>query len=72
MICAPEGRTIKPSIEMHSRRARPSGGNGAVVHKAVRQLRVSELGEAYEQAFTYWDEGEAAVWDAVAADGLDK
>jgi Arc/MetJ-type ribon-helix-helix transcriptional regulator len=45
----------------------------AVVHKAVRLLRVSELGEAYEQAFTSWDdEGEAAVWDAVAADGLEK
>ena len=45
----------------------------AVVHKAVRLLRVSDLGEAYEQAFTSWDdEGEAAVWDAVTADGLDK
>ena len=45
----------------------------AVVHKAVRLLRVSDLGEAYEQAFTSWDEeGEAAVWDAVAADGLEK
>jgi len=43
----------------------------AVVHKAVRMLRVSELGEAYEEAFTSWqDEGEAAVWDAVSADGL--
>ena len=45
----------------------------AVVHKAVRMLRVSELGEAYEEAFTSWqDEGEAALWDAVTADGLDK
>ncbi len=45
----------------------------AVVHRAVRLLRMSDLGEAYEQAFTSWDdEGEAAVWDAVAADGLDK
>jgi Arc/MetJ-type ribon-helix-helix transcriptional regulator len=45
----------------------------AVVHKAVRLLRVSDLGEAYEQAFTSWDdEGEAAGWDAVAADGLGK
>ena len=42
----------------------------AVVHKAVRLLRVNELGEAYEQAFTSWDdEGEATAWDAVAADG---
>jgi hypothetical protein len=45
----------------------------AVVHKAVRMLRVSELGEAYEGAFTSWDdEEEAAAWDAVAADGLEK
>ena len=45
----------------------------AVVHKAVRLLRVSDLGEAYEQAFTSWDdEGDAAVWDAAAADGLER
>jgi Arc/MetJ-type ribon-helix-helix transcriptional regulator len=45
----------------------------AVVHKAVRMLRVSELGEAYEEAFTSWEaEGDAAVWDPVAADGLEK
>jgi len=45
----------------------------AVVHKAVRMLRVSELGEAYEEAFTSWDdEGEAAAWDAIAADGFEK
>jgi Arc/MetJ-type ribon-helix-helix transcriptional regulator len=45
----------------------------AVVQKAVRMLRTSELGDAYEEAFTSWDdEGEAAVWDAVAADGLEQ
>jgi Arc/MetJ-type ribon-helix-helix transcriptional regulator len=45
----------------------------AVVHKAVRMLRVSELGDAYEAAFTSWeDEGEAAAWDAVVADSLEK
>jgi Arc/MetJ-type ribon-helix-helix transcriptional regulator len=45
----------------------------AVVHKAVRLLRVSELGEAYEEAFTSWhDEGDATAWDAVAADGLER
>jgi Arc/MetJ-type ribon-helix-helix transcriptional regulator len=45
----------------------------AVVHKAVRMLRVSELGEAYEAAFTSWDdEEEAAAWDLVAADGLEQ
>jgi Arc/MetJ-type ribon-helix-helix transcriptional regulator len=45
----------------------------AVVHKAVHMLRMSELGEAYEEVFTSWeDEGEAAAWDAVAADGPEK
>jgi Arc/MetJ-type ribon-helix-helix transcriptional regulator len=45
----------------------------AVVHKAVRLLRVSELGEAYERAFTSWDdEGEAEIWDAATADGLER
>ena len=45
----------------------------AVVHKAVRMLRVSDLGEAYEEAFTSWDdEAATAAWDAVAADGLEQ
>jgi Arc/MetJ-type ribon-helix-helix transcriptional regulator len=45
----------------------------AVVHKAVRMLRMSELGEAYEEAFGSWaDEGEASAWESVPADGLDK
>ena len=45
----------------------------AVVHKAVRMLRASELSEAYEEAFTSWDdEGEDAIWDVVVADGLEK
>jgi Arc/MetJ-type ribon-helix-helix transcriptional regulator len=45
----------------------------AVVHKAVRLLRASGLGDAYEEAFTSWTaEGDAASWDVVAADGLDK
>jgi Arc/MetJ-type ribon-helix-helix transcriptional regulator len=44
----------------------------AVVHKAVRMLRVSELGEAYEEAFTSWEDGgEGIVWDGVTADGLE-
>jgi hypothetical protein len=29
--------------------------------------------EAYEEAFTSWDdEGDAATWDVVVADGLEK
>jgi Arc/MetJ-type ribon-helix-helix transcriptional regulator len=45
----------------------------AVVHRAVRMLRVSELSDAYEAAFTSWqDDGEAAAWNAVTADGLEQ
>lgn len=45
----------------------------AVIHKAVGLLRTSELGEAYEDAFTSWhDEGEAPAWDVVTSDGLEK
>lgn len=47
------------------------GSRSAVVHKAVRLLRATELAPAYEQAWADWsnnDDGEA--WDAVASDGL--
>ena len=43
----------------------------AVVHKAVRLLRASELGAAYEDAWQEWAEsGVAEEWDAVMGDGL--
>lgn len=42
------------------------------MHKAVRLLRVSELSEAYEDAFTAWDDDEAALWETAAADGLER
>ena len=43
----------------------------AVVHKAVRLLRASELGAAYEDAWDEWEtSGEAGAWDATTADGL--
>ncbi|WP_421120076.1 ribbon-helix-helix domain-containing protein [Aquihabitans daechungensis] len=43
----------------------------AAVQKAVRLLRASELGAAYEDAWADWtDGGEADVWEAAAADGL--
>ena len=44
----------------------------AAVHKAVRLLRASELGAAYEAAWEDWaDSEDGQVWDAVAADGID-
>jgi Arc/MetJ-type ribon-helix-helix transcriptional regulator len=43
----------------------------AVVHRAVRLLRSTELGDAYADAWSEWSESaEAAGWDEVAGDGL--
>jgi Arc/MetJ-type ribon-helix-helix transcriptional regulator len=43
----------------------------AVLHKAVRLLRASELGPAYEDAWSEWSEsGEGELWDIAVADGL--
>jgi Arc/MetJ-type ribon-helix-helix transcriptional regulator len=44
----------------------------AVVHRAVGLLRASELGDAYEDAFSSWsDDGEASAWETAAGDGLE-
>lgn len=43
----------------------------AVVHKAVRLLRASELGPAYEDAWADWSgSGEDEVWRAATDDGV--
>ena len=42
----------------------------AVLHKAVRALRASELGTAYEAAWGEWNAGEAEAWEAAIADGI--
>ena len=43
----------------------------AVVHKAVRLLRASELGAAYEDAWGDWErDGDADVWNGTVNDGL--
>ena len=43
----------------------------AVIHKAVRLLRASGLGDAYEEAWQEWSStGEADAWEPTAADGL--
>ncbi len=47
------------------------GSRSAALHKAVRLLRASELGAAYEDAWTEWFESEDdQLWDAAVADGL--
>jgi len=43
----------------------------AALQKAVRLLRASELGAAYEDAWTEWTDSEdSALWDEATADGL--
>jgi len=43
----------------------------AALRKAVRLLRASELGAAYEDAWADWAaSGDGELWDAATADGL--
>jgi len=43
----------------------------AAVHKAVRLLRASGLGAAYEDAWAEWEaSGDDHVWDATTGDGV--
>jgi len=52
-------------------RAQGYASRSAVVHRAVRLLRSTELGEAYADAWSEWSESdEAGVWDIAVGDGL--
>jgi antitoxin MazE9 len=52
-------------------RAQGHKSRSAVLHKAVRTLRATELGACYEDAWDAWEStGEAAAWEATAADSL--
>jgi Arc/MetJ-type ribon-helix-helix transcriptional regulator len=43
----------------------------AVMHKAVRLLRASELGPAYEDAWEEWSStDDATAWESTVSDGL--
>jgi Arc/MetJ-type ribon-helix-helix transcriptional regulator len=47
------------------------GSRSAALQRAVRLLRVSELGASYESAWEEWDSsGDAEEWETSAADGL--
>lgn len=47
------------------------GSRSAALHKAVRLLRASELGTAYEDAWSEWAGSEDdELWAAVVDDGL--
>ena len=44
----------------------------ATVQRAVALLRAHVLSDSYEQAWAEWEaSGDASLWEAVAADGLD-
>ena len=60
-------------VEFLDQNARTQGydSRSAVVHRAVRLLRSTELGEAYAEAWGEWSQsGEAGVWDGAVGDGL--
>jgi Arc/MetJ-type ribon-helix-helix transcriptional regulator len=60
-------------VEFLDAYARSQGieSRSAVVHKAVRLLRASELGPAYEDAWQEWAAGDdAEAWDSAVSDGL--
>lgn len=47
------------------------GSRSAAVHKAVRLLRASGLGAAYEDAWTDWTEtDDSQLWETTTDDGL--
>ncbi len=43
----------------------------AVIRRALRVLRATELGPAYAQAWTEWEAGgDAEIWEPASGDGL--
>jgi Arc/MetJ-type ribon-helix-helix transcriptional regulator len=43
----------------------------AAMQRAIRALRLSELGESYDDAWTEWSKGpDVERWERVTADGL--
>ena len=46
------------------------GSRSAAVQKAVRLLRATELGPAYEHAWADWAGDDGDAWDAATGDGL--
>lgn len=47
------------------------GSRSAVLARAVKVLRASQLGSAYAEAWREWEEtGEAEDWESTVADGL--
>ena len=60
-------------VEFLDEYARKQGfdSRSAVLHKAVRLLRATQLTAAYESAWREWAEsGDAEVWESTSADGI--
>ncbi len=51
--------------------AHACASRSAVVHMAIRALRLGELHEAYGDSWAEWDaSGEADAWNGVVGDGV--
>jgi len=60
-------------VEFLDAYARSQGiaSRSGAMHKAVRLLRASELGSAYEEAWSEWDgSADQDLWDRSTDDGL--
>jgi len=60
-------------VDFLDRYAKKEGyeSRSAVVHKAVRLLRASGLGAAYEEAWREWAAGgDERLWESTSADGF--
>ena len=60
-------------VEFLDRYANTKGmpSRSAAVHRAIRLLRATELGPAYEDAWTQWAASDDSdLWDGAASDGL--
>lgn len=52
-------------------RAENYDSRSSVVHHAIRLLRASRLGDAYEDAWRDWQAGgDAEAWEPVTGDGI--
>lgn len=64
----------KEDLDFLDAYAREQGcpSRSAALHKAISLLRSHELADAYEDAWADWStSGDADVWEATAADGLE-
>jgi Arc/MetJ-type ribon-helix-helix transcriptional regulator len=50
-----------------------AGSRSAIVQRAIRLMRAVALGPHYARAWDEWSaEGEAAVWETVVGDGIER